>query len=207
MRWLSAKDFNKGPKAGALVPPGQYTATLTVGGQAVTQKLEVANDPASHADQAAMEARYQLTQAVLHQMSQLDMALNRMDAITAQIKALQMVAKDTPNEPAVKTATDTLAKQMKAVQEAITSNPGAAESTLRAPNMVREHLFGLNGVLEGSDDAPTQAMVEQKQLLDPEYQAAIQKYNQFLQTDVASFNSTMAQLKLTGVVQMEALQP
>jgi hypothetical protein len=207
VRWLSTKDFNKGPKSGALVPPGEYTAALTIGGQSVIQKIVVVNDPLSHGDPAGIEARYQLTQAVLHQMSQLDVALNRMDAITAQTKALQLVAKDTPNEQAVKAATDTLAKQLKAVQAVITSNPGAAESTLRAPNMIREHLFGLDGVLEGSDDAPTQAIIDQKQLLDTGYQAAIQKFNQFLQTDVAAFNNAMAQLKLTGVVQTEAIQP
>ncbi len=167
VRWESAKDFNKGPKSGALVVPGEYTATLTVGGQPIAQRIEVVNDPRSHGDVAGMEARYQLTQSVLHLMSQLNVALNRMDAITAQIKALQLVAKDTPNEPAVKTASDTLTQQMKAAQSLITSNPEAAESTLRAPNKVREHLFALDGILEGADDAPTQAIVDQKQVLEP----------------------------------------
>jgi hypothetical protein len=154
-----------------------------------------------------MEARYQMTQAVLRMMSQLDIALNRMDAIKAQVQALQLVAKNMPDEPAVKAASEALEKQMKAVQQQITSNPGAAESTLRTANKIREHLFALNGILEGADDAPTVAMVEQKQFLEPQYQSAIQKFNQFLQTDVAAFNREMAQHKLTGVVEGEAVHP
>jgi len=102
---------------------------------------------------------------------------------------------------------ETLEKQMKAVQAQITSNPGAAESNLRWEGKIREHLFSLNGILEGADEAPTQAMIEQKQRLDPEYQAAIQKFNQFLQTDVTAFNREMTQHKLTGVVEGEAVQP
>ena len=55
-----------------------------------------------------MEARYQMTQAMLHMMSQLDIALNRLDAIKAQVQALQLVAKDTPDEQALKTASEAL---------------------------------------------------------------------------------------------------
>jgi photosystem II stability/assembly factor-like uncharacterized protein len=207
VRWESARDFNKGPKSGALLPPGEYTATMTIGGQTVSQKIQVVNEPLSHGDQAGMEARYQISQALLHMVSQLDVALNRMDAIKAQMEALQLTAKDTPNEQAVKTASETLDKQMKSAQAQITSNPGAAESTLRWAGKVREQLFSLNGLLEGADDAPTAAMVEQKERLDGEYQAAIQKFNQFLQTDVAAFNRDMEQHKLTGVVGGEAIQP
>jgi photosystem II stability/assembly factor-like uncharacterized protein len=207
VRWESARDFNKGPKSGALLPAGEYTATMTIGGQTVSQKIQVVNDPLSHGDQAGMEARYQMSQAVLHMMSQLDVALNRMDAIKAQVEALELTAKDTPNEQPVKTASETLDKQMKAVQAQITSNPGAAESNLRWAGKIREQLFTLNGLLEGADDAPTAAMAGEKQRLEPEYQSAIQKFNQFLQTDVAAFNREMAQRKLTGVVEGEAVQP
>jgi len=206
VRWESAHDFNKGPKSGALLPPGEYTATMTIAGQTVSQKIQVVNDPHSHADLAGMESRYQMGQAVLHMISQLDVALNRMDAIEAQLQALQTAAKDTPDEQAVKTASETLDKRMKAVQAQITSNPAAAESTLRWAGRIREHLFSVYGLLEGADDAPTAATIAEKQRLEPEYQAAIQKFNQFLQADVAAFNREMAQHKLTGVVEGDAVQ-
>jgi photosystem II stability/assembly factor-like uncharacterized protein len=207
VRWESAKDFNKGPKSGALVPPGQYMATLTIGGQSTAQKIEVINDPRSRADASGMEERYRLSQAVLHEMSQLDVALNRMDAVRAQVKALQLGVKGTPDESPLKTAVEALEKQMQAAQEEITSNPGAAESTLRKPNRLREHLFGLYGITEGADDAPTAAMLDEKQELDRQYRSALQKFNQFMQTDGAGFNRTMAQHNLPGVVLGEALQP
>ncbi|MGA8623082.1 MAG: hypothetical protein WB660_31720 [Candidatus Sulfotelmatobacter sp.] len=76
-----------------------------------------------------------------------------------------------------------------------------------APDEIREHLFALDGILEGSDDAPSAAILEQEQPLDREYQSALQKFNHFLQTDVAAFNSAMSQHKLTGVVTGDLLQP
>ncbi len=206
-RWESAKEFNKGPKSGAMVPPGEYTATLTIGGQTTSQKFTVVNDPHSHADPAVLEALYQTTQSVLHEVSQLDVALNRMDAMQAQLKALGVVAKGAPDEPAVTAAIEAFEKQIKAVEAVVTSNAGAGESTLRAPDMIHEHLLALDGVLEGADTPPTPAVMEQKHLLEPQYQSAIQKFNQFLKTEVAAFNSTMLLHKLTGVVSGEPLQP
>jgi photosystem II stability/assembly factor-like uncharacterized protein len=207
VRWEQGKDFEKGPKAGALVPPGKYTATLTVDGKSTSHGFEVVKDPDSHGTQADMEQSYQTVEAVLHEMSQLDVALNRMDAIDAQMKALDQAVKGAPTEKTVKAATDTLEKQMEAVKAKITSNPGAAESVLRVPDMLREHLSMLDGLLEGDDAAPTAAMLEQKKRLDVEYQAAIADYNQLLQKDVLAFNQRMASHKLTGVVAGETLQP
>jgi len=206
-RWEAGKEFEKGPLSGNLVPPGEYTATMTIGGTTASQKITVVNDPHSHGDQAGIEARYQMSQAVLHQISQLDVALNRLDAIRAQVKALELVAKDTADEKAVKTASDTLEKQLKQAQSHITSNPGAEESTLRAPIKVHERLFELRGALQGSDDAPTAAMSEQQQRLNGEYQSALEAFNHFLQSDVAAFNTAMEQHKLTGVFVGEPLQP
>ncbi len=207
VRWEDTKDFNKGPRSGALVPPGEYTATMTVGGATASEKIQVVNDPRSHGDQASIEARYQLAEAVLHQISQLDVALNRLDAINAQVKALAVVAKDTPDEQPLKDASDKLTKQIKQVQAEITSNAGAGESGLRSPAKVREKLFGLTWALQGSDQAPTAAMQENKQRLDSEYRAALEKFNQLLQTDVPAFNTAMSQHKLTGVVIGEPIQP
>jgi hypothetical protein len=50
-------------------------------------------------------------------------------------------------------------------------------------------------------------MQDQMKLLQPQYEAALQKFNGFLETDVAAFNRTMADHKLTGVVAGEPVQP
>jgi len=75
------------------------------------------------------------------------------------------------------------------------------------PDQTHEHLLALDGGLEGEDDAPTAAMLDQMKLLQPQYEAALRKFNDFLKTDVAAFNRTMADRKLTGVVAGEPVQP
>ena len=207
VRWTGTKDFNKGPESGALVPPGTYTATLTVNGHTESRKFDVVNDPRSHAAPAAMQAQYAFSAALMHEMSQLDAALNRLDAMRAQAAALEGAVKGTPNADAVKASVAKLDAAIAAAQARITSNPQAIESTVRYPDMIREHLQLLMGGVEGSDQAPTAAQQEQKTVLDPEYRGALTAFNGLLTGEVASFNRAMSARGLTGVVAGEPLRP
>lgn len=207
VRWQSALEFLQGPESGAMLPPGNYTVTLKIGGHTASQAFTLVNDPASHASQQDMQDRYRLTAAVLHEVSQLDLALNRLHAIDEQLKALQVAVQGSSDEHAVATAAQSLSKASQALEAKITSNPGAEESTLRVPDQVHEQAGRLAYMLEGEDDAVTPAILQQKALLDPDYRRAIQDYNDFLTGSVASFNQSMAARNLTGVVAGASLTP
>ncbi|HVA58111.1 MAG TPA: hypothetical protein VNF92_09495 [Gemmatimonadaceae bacterium] len=207
VRWNGAKEFNKGPQAGAPLPPGTYTATLTVGGHTESQKFEVVNDPRSHVAQADLQAQYAFTGSLMHDLSQLDVVLNRLDGMRAQAAALDGAVKGTPNAEPVDAAVRTLDDAMNAVEANITSNPQAIESTVRVPDRIREHLSALEAIAEGSDQAPTQAQRDQMTMLDPEYHAALQGFNDFLTGAFAAFNKAMAARGLAGLAGGEAVQP
>jgi photosystem II stability/assembly factor-like uncharacterized protein len=207
VRWEGGKDFNRGPRSGAMVPPGEYTVTLTVAGQSSSQKLVVTQDPTSHADVAGTKERFHSLESVQHELSQVDVALNRIDAMNAQLVALGEATKGMPDEEKVKAEIDAFAKKMKAAQGVLTSNAGAGESTLRIPDQMHEKLFALDGLLEGDDTAPSAAAMDYKKQVDTEYDAAIRRFNQFLADDAKAFNSAMAARKLTGIVTGEALEP
>jgi photosystem II stability/assembly factor-like uncharacterized protein len=207
VRWNSAPEFLRGPKSGAMLPPGTYTATLKIDGQSASRKFTVINDPASHAPLAGMQERYATEEAVLHELSQVDVALNRLHAIDLQLEALQAAVKDTPQEAGMMSAIETLRKQTSAMRLKLTSNAGAEESVLRVPDQIHEKLSGLVGNLEGEDSAPTAVLLEQKKRQDAEYQTALQAFNNYLTADVAAFDHTIASYKLTGVVTGEPLKP
>jgi hypothetical protein len=207
VRWEGGKDFDRGPRSGALLPPGEYSLTLTVAGQSSTQKLVVMRDPTSDAAVSGLEERYHALESVLHELSQVDIALNRLDAINAQLSALGEASKGMPEEQKVKTEIEGFDKKMKATKAVLTSNAGAGESTLRTPDQIHEKLLALDGLLEGDDTAPSSVVMDDKKQVETEYAPAIQKFNQFVADDVKAFNSAMAALKLTGVVTGEALEP
>lgn len=64
VRWEAGKEFLKGPQSGAVVPPGDYTIALTIGGKAMKEKLTVVKDLDSQGDFAGMEERYRDTEAI-----------------------------------------------------------------------------------------------------------------------------------------------
>ena len=130
-----------------------------------------------------------------------------MDAMQQQLKALQAVVKDTPDEKPLKDLAEKFDKAIKDVQAKLTSNPKAIEATIHTPDKLREHLFAMAGGLEGSDQAPTAAQMEQFQRLQPEYEEGLKAFNEFLHNEVAPLNRQLQQMKLTGMVAGEALQP
>ena len=207
VRWTSAPEFLRGPKSGAMLPPGTYTATLTIGGHSESKKFTVADDPASKAPLAGMQERYATEEAVLHELSQVDVALNRLHAIDMQLNALETAVKGEPQEAAITKAIETLRKQTKATRLKLTSNAGAEEGVLRVPDEIHEKLSGLAGNLEGEDSAPTAVLLAQKKRLDAEYQTALQAFDSYLSVDVAAFDHAIASQKLGGVVAGEALKP
>ena len=164
-------------------------------------------DQDSHASVSDMQERYHVTESELHDISQLDVALSHLDDMHAQLNALRLVVKGPPEEEQVKKEIDDFDKQISAERKTIISNAGAAESTLRVPDEIREHLFALDGLLEGADDAPTAAALDQQKLLEPQYQSTLQKYNQFLESELAAFNGKMAWHKIFSITAGEPLQP
>lgn len=200
VRWMETKKFNRGPKAGALVPPGSYTATLVLGKQKLTQRFEVVNDLNSRVPQADLVAQYNFEEDLFGEISELDVALNRLDAMRAQVKSLQQAVKGTADDAVIKSAVLPFDKSAQKVEDAITGNPQAIEDMVRKPDRLREHLFVLESITEGGDGAPTAAEVSYQQSLQREYQDVVRQYNTFLSSDVAAFNRTMASHKLPGLV-------
>jgi photosystem II stability/assembly factor-like uncharacterized protein len=207
VRWDTRVKFQRGPRIGAMLPPGRYTATLVIDGKTASQKFTVVNDPASHGKLVAINQQYKLSEDVLQEFSQLDVALNRIHSIVVQANALSLAEKGTAEEKAVDDAVKSLERAAKSVKLEITSNAGAEESTLRVPDKIREHLEMLAYLLQGSDAAPAAPKLEVKAIYDREYRAAIADYDQFLDTKVSTFNQAMASLNLTGVVSGKDLSP
>jgi hypothetical protein len=145
-------------------------------------------------------AEYRFQRTLFSEVSQLDVALNRLDAMRAQVKSLKQAVKGTPDATVVDKAAATLNASEQRIESQITSNPKAIEDMIRKPDRIREHLLMLEGITEGGDGAPTAAQLHQQQRLEREYESAIHAYDKFLSTDAAAFNRTMAAHKLPALV-------
>ncbi|EQD39089.1 BNR/Asp-box repeat protein, partial [mine drainage metagenome] len=152
VRWRAAPKYNRGPRNGALMPPGIYTATLEIGGAKASQSFTVVNDPASTGTLAGMTERCHVTAAVLHEISRIDVALNRLHAIRVQLAGLRAAVRGLPERSAVDTAIGKLARARRTMLLKLTSDAGSSESTLWVPDRIHEKLMALEQLLQGSDE-------------------------------------------------------
>jgi hypothetical protein len=167
----------------------------------------VVNDPASHGTLAAMTDRYEVTESVLQQISQVDVALNHLDGLAAQLKSLKAAVRGLPAQREADAAIATLERARHAALMHLTSNAGSSESTLWVPDGIHEKLLSLEGLLWGSDAPVDAATLREKAHFDGEYRGALATYDQFLRTSVAAFNQAMTGYGLSGVVAGQPLSP
>ncbi len=207
VRWESAPRFNRGPHNGALLPPGTYTATLKIGAARAAQTFTVLNDPASQGTLDGIRERYAVTAAVLHEVSQIDVALNRLDTLAGQLKSLRMAVRGLADQGAADAAIRRLERARQTIVLRLTSNAGSSESTLWVPDGIHEKLLALVGLLWGSDEPVDAATLREKAHYDTQYRSALAAYNGFLSTSVAAFNQTMRSAGLSGVVGGTPLAP
>lgn len=199
-RWTGAQKGQEGPRAGALVPAGTYTAELKLGGETATAKIHVIEDPRARWTEADMAARYQLEEQLFGEVSVLDEALNHLSRLRGQVAAITAAEQGTAEQAAVDAAARRLEGAAARVEERMTSNPGPGDEGLHAPDQARERLLALEGTLEGSDAPPTTAQARRAAALAAMMPGIVDAYNQFLARDEAAFNQFLAARHLGGVI-------
>ena len=77
---------------------------------------------------------------------------------------------------------------------------GRGQDLLRWPNKLTEQLLYLAGKVTGTDFAPTASDREVHQLLHEQAARLKTELDELVARDVAQFNATLAEKKLTGVI-------
>lgn len=155
--WERARDWNRGPQSGPTVVPGTYTIRM----RNAAQKIVVQPDPRAHWTQAQYVERYRFLRELNGELSDIDSALNRLDALRVRGSAA-------------------LRKQIEPVYAAFTSGVVNAEDDMLAPDRVRERLTILQGDVALSQGPPLQPHLREAAQIRLDYQRAMAAYNQLL---------------------------
>jgi photosystem II stability/assembly factor-like uncharacterized protein len=161
VEWESARAWNRGG-SGATVPPGAYHVVLHAGSQTAVARLEIKPDPRAHWTQTDYEARYAFENQLNGELSAIDTALNRLDALR-DARDRESVARD-------------LAK----VYSEFTSGVVNSEDDLLAPDRLRERLTTLQGVIALSQGPPTPAQEREASAIRAWFERAMAAYKHFL---------------------------
>ena len=152
--WKRAPRWNRGYSGGASVVPGIYTVKLTIHGRTLSRHLIVAADPRMHAPLAAYRAAQQATRSAFAMLSQIDVALNALDAREAAIQAMAPSARRTA-----------LLARIVALRASLTSSPHADQDDDFLRDRLRERVQTEIGSLQTSFVSPTAEQLRENALL------------------------------------------
>jgi hypothetical protein len=177
------------PTSGPKAPLGRYTVRLQADATKLSQGLRILKDPRLTSISAAdIEQQYRLAQRIVDRESQANQAVLNIRACTGQVDARVASA----NDPAVSAAGQALDAKLAAVSDAI--HQGQIVSTqdaLNYPIRLDNKIAALLGVVEGSDDRPTDQDVAVFEFLSGQLGIQLAALGAIVSSDVPAFNNLL----------------
>ncbi len=161
VEWTAARDWNKTWSA-PMVVPGTYAVRLHAGSHTSERQLEVRPDPRAHWTQLQYVARYQFLHQLDEELSAIDAALNRLDALRPHAPAAQRRA-------------------LESVYSQFTSRIVNSEDDQWRPDRLRERLTILLGVVNLSQGPPLPPHLREAAEIHDEFDRAMTSYHSFLE--------------------------
>jgi photosystem II stability/assembly factor-like uncharacterized protein len=199
------EEFGFNRNEGPAVLPGTYKVAVTVNGKTETQTVEVASDPRFKLDPNALQAQLKTALEMRDSVSALNEALNRLGSLHKQIMSLQELlgtgddqegqVQNVSYRPVLEEAR-ALDKKLTAMQSSLYNTEVQQGSSDNIHYLQRFH-DRLQGVMRGVSfaygQAPNELQMEEWAALRKELDGHLQKFNDFLNTEVASFNKKAAE--------------
>ena len=205
LRTAEAKRFPgmilwSGGTMGPRVPPGTYTARLTVGDQTVSQPFEVRQDPRSSASAADLQAQYEFLAGAHEKLSQVNEGITRIREVRKQLVDIKKRAGDAKESKPVVDAANDLDKKMIAVEEALyqTKNK-SSQDPLNYPVRLNDKLAGVADSAGEGAFAPTAQQVAVRDLLVAQIDVQLAKLKAIWDTDLPAFNKLVRDQNVPAV--------
>jgi photosystem II stability/assembly factor-like uncharacterized protein len=208
MRWAPAtKIEGTDPAAekafdGPFVAPGEYSVTLKIGDDELTQAFTIvppANIPSSQAD---LEAQEDLLLRVRTEVDRMARTLNSMRDLRVQLDSVARHAKDRDGGEAIATAAEALRDKVRELEETllVPDLRGGWGDSINAGARLFEKMTGLPGAVQLGDFRPTDAaeavFADLKGRIDPQVEA----FETLVSDEVPPLNTKIADAGMGAVV-------
>ena len=179
-----------------LMPPGNYTVKLSVGGRDLAQPLILRKDPNSGGTEADITAQTAMMLELRKDLESGAQMVNQIEFIRAQL--LQLTSAST----SVKSAADELDKKLIDIEEQLIQRrlTGQGQDTVRWPPKLLTKINYLAGGLASGDFGPTKQQREVHALFKQQLAGLRQQMDAALNQDVTAFNKLLADNNIKTVI-------
>ncbi len=189
----------------ALVAPGIYTVTLSVGGTEHRRTVEVRKDPNTGGSEADIAEQLRLFDAIRTDMDAGSVAVERIETVRVQLEALQERVQDA----AVRRAARELQDKLIAVESELVElrMTGQGQDGVRWGSRLLSKLNYLAGGLSGNDFKPTDQQVEVQALLRTQLRTQLDALESVLGGDLGALNALLREKGIPNVGGAPAVVP
>jgi photosystem II stability/assembly factor-like uncharacterized protein len=189
------------PQRGPAAPPATYTVRITAGGEAKTQDFIVGIDTRlkDQVTLADLQQQFKLSMEIRDKVSAANQAVIQVRAIRDQVnKALERVPAKKKAE--IQAIADGLMKPLTVVEEETYQVKNrSSQDPLNYPIKLNNKIAALAGVVESSDNKPTDQSYTVFKELSGRLDAQLEKLNQALKTELPRLNAALKREKLDAV--------
>jgi photosystem II stability/assembly factor-like uncharacterized protein len=194
------------PEHGPLVPPGTYTARLTVDGRTATTSVRVLRDPRTTVSDADLQSQEAFAVQVRDAITSLEGLVSQLRTVRQQIATRRGLLETRPNARDLLAAGDRIIERCDALERQL-HNP-TAEVTYdilaqRGGAKLYSRLSPLMGYADEGDGPPTQGMKEMLAVYQSELTRLAAEVQSLVDKDVAELNQAAARAGIGFVVTRE----
>ncbi len=191
--WMGApKATARGPKAGAVMPPGMYTVRVAIANRVLSQTVDVRPDPRLTFTQADYQAMYDFQHQHFLEYSNVDIALNSLDAVKKGLdRAMPSLRKGGSKSLDTLTTAEAVSQARDRLFARLTANFHNDEDSIGRPGALREDLDGLLDF----PSPPRPPLIAYAATVDAQYRDVMRAYDEF----AASVGTLNSGLKAAGV--------
>jgi photosystem II stability/assembly factor-like uncharacterized protein len=199
---LNAEGWRTAPEGGRMtimVPPGTYTAKLTVDGQEVgSQSIKVLIDPNAGGNEADIQKQTAMLMELRKDLESAADMTNQIEIIRAQLGDLRQLVRDA----SVKTAADDLEKKLTDIEDGLIQRKfsGQGQDTTRYPTKLIGELSYLAGNVADGDSPPNTQEQEVKTMFESQLAALRKQLEGVISTDLGNFNRMLRDKNIGNVI-------
>jgi photosystem II stability/assembly factor-like uncharacterized protein len=197
--WRAAPDASR---LSLLAPPGTYTVTLTLGDEKSSRNLKVLKDPHSTATESDIETQTRFLAGLLDEMNAMAESVNQIEAIRAQVAALEKELGMDDAGKAIRNAADELTDKLTILEAKVLQlrETDRGQEAHRWPRMLASKIAYLAHQAGSSDFPPTTQQVAVGEELKKQGEQFHQECQLIMAKEVASFNALLRDKKISNII-------
>lgn len=192
---------------GPLAAPGTYQVRLVSGDQSYTVAFEIQKDPRVRATKSELEAQFALLIDIRDRLSETHEAVTTLRILRRQVEQWVERAQGHAAREMVIQSADAVKEKLAAIEEELIQvKARARHDTLNHPAKLNAKLAALTSVVSSADAAPTQQTHELFQELSGQLQLLLERLQECINADLATFNALIREVGLSAVVPPEPVK-